>query len=258
MSKKVIECEYCHTLISEDDVKCPECGANCSNVIKKYRKEQEEKEKEEKEESLKVINSAFESFKSSSKIITIVFSIIFITIFIFVITHFINVKKEMNSFDFGPSNDIEVNEDNKNVIEKVTIGYKETGETDGLKITLDSYELFEYHADNFESYNTPKGYQKIAFHFIIENVSNEDKYLYKFIDLIADYSPVDDCKIEITRGFDKVVKGKEKYESLNGQTIRSGQTLKGYLGFVVPKDKKELNFIIKNLTIKMDNPTYKK
>ena len=29
MGKKVIECDYCHTLISEDDTKCPSCGANC-------------------------------------------------------------------------------------------------------------------------------------------------------------------------------------------------------------------------------------
>ena len=38
-----------------------------------------------------------------------------------------------------------------------------------------AYELYEYKSDNFpESYNTPEGYQKIAFHVSCTNVSKTD------------------------------------------------------------------------------------
>lgn len=39
--KSELICEYCGTIITENDKHCPNCGANCSSSIKKYRIEQE-------------------------------------------------------------------------------------------------------------------------------------------------------------------------------------------------------------------------
>jgi uncharacterized membrane protein YvbJ len=251
MSKKEIECEYCHTLISEDDVKCPECGANCTNVIKKYREEKKEEQKrqeeEQKREAQEKINSAKEmmnDFQKTSKVISAIISIVFIVIFAFA---FFQISKNFNRDDTFPNgikdepfSDVEDN-DKKEIVK---VGYKETGEVNNFVVTLDNYELFEYKSDNFESYNTPKGYQKIAFHFVLENKSDSSKSLYHIIDLTADDYPVERTKTEVTPNFSKVVKGKEKYENIESQTLKSGQNLKGYVGFLVPKDKKVLKFIM--------------
>ena len=257
MSKKEIECDYCHTLISEDDVKCPNCGANCSNAIKKYR---EEKKIEQQREELTRLNTAkdfFNSYHKSQQIVVTVVGIIIFAVFCIV---FYNVYKNFNSDKGLPTiveNDIEDDVED-DIEEHPTIGYKETGEFDNLKVTLDKYEFFEYKSDNFETYNTPKGYQKIAFHFVLENKSDRSKSLYHVIDLTADDYPVERTKMEVTPNFSKVVKGKEKYENLENQTLKSGQTLKGYVGFLVPKDKKTLKFLIDGITIEMKNPAYKK
>ena len=257
MSKKVIECEYCHTLISEDDVKCPECGANCSNVIKKYRKEQEEKQKNEREESIKATKEIFGDFHKRNRIVYIIAVLLFLIIPVIGIIQMVNNRNHFNETKenmTSKTNDKTNTEENK----KITIKYQETGELNNLKVTLDSYELFEYYSKDFERYNTPKGYQKIAFHFTVENTSDEyDKSLYSFATLTADDTPVEETKIEITKGFDSVKQGKEKYEKLDNQTLKSGQVLKGYVGFLVPTDKKVLKFRIDNITIEMDNPAYK-
>ena len=41
MEKKKIEleCEYCGVPITEKDHKCPNCGANCTERIKKYKEQ---------------------------------------------------------------------------------------------------------------------------------------------------------------------------------------------------------------------------
>lgn len=263
MSKKVIECEYCHTLISEDDVKCPECGANCTEAIKKYRQEQQEKiEKEERakeeqnRETITFINNFFGRTERISKIISIVFLVIFLIVFVFI---FLNFNNHKNKDDLINQNitDHNTNEENNVENEKVVVSYQEMAETKDMNVILDSYELYEYHSDSFESYNTRKGYQKIAFHFSIENVGDNSISTYSLFSLTADDSKVDSSKLEITQGFDKVVKGKEKYERIDTSVIESGQKLNGYVGYLVPKDKKTLKFYVgKNITIEMDNPAY--
>ena len=40
MGKKILMCEYCRHLIKETDVKCPNCGSNCSKIIADYKAEQ--------------------------------------------------------------------------------------------------------------------------------------------------------------------------------------------------------------------------
>ncbi len=261
MSKKNIECEYCHTLISEDDVKCPQCGANCSNVIKKYREEQEKKEKEEKDEALKTLNTFVQGNRKIGSIFIIFFFIIFITIFG---TVFFQIFRNFNNrSNINNNNTIIEKNDNKiqePVVEdeKVVVKYNEMASTKKMNVILDGYELFEYHSDHFEQHNTPKGYQKIAFHFSVENLDDYSLSGYSLIQLTADDTNVEKCSIELSAGFEEVVKGKAKYESVVDSFIGSGKTLKGYAGFLVPTDKKELKFYIgEDITITMDNPAYK-
>ena len=259
MSKKVIECEYCHTLISEEDVKCPECGANCSAAIKKYRKEQEEKQNAEEKEARQAAQEVFNNFHKTSKTATIIIAVIFLMIPIIGIYQMIQHRNSFNEKKNEiTSNHNDVVKEDKEKNTKITIKYQETGELNNFRVTLDSYEFYEYYSKDFERYNTPKGYQKIAFHFVVENIDEEyEKSLYGFVDLSADDTPVESAKMEITTGFDTVKTGKEKYERLDNQTLKSGQTLKGYVGFLVPTDKKVLKFRIDNITIEMDNPAYK-
>ncbi len=260
MSKKNIECEYCHTLISEDDIKCPHCGANCSNVIKKYRAEQKKEEEENKKEALDVFNNVA---TKNGRVVSIIAAIMFIAIFSFAIFQFssfrsrTNINNRINNN--GSTNKIETpinNEPKKE--EPVVVGFNETAKTDEMSVILDSYELYEYTSKSFESYNTPKGYQKIAFHFTIENLDESELSTYSLISLTADDSNVDKSDLELHVGFEKVSKGKEKYESILNTYIGTGKILKGYVGYLVPKDKEILKFYIgKNITIEMKNPVYK-
>ena len=227
MSKKVIECEYCHSLISEDDVKCPECGANCSNAIKKYRQEQakieKEKELEEKnkqEEALKAFNSVGKGFRFFF-LIPVIFFIIILVIAITQIHDFGKKKDNVWESTWNTDDNTEDPTTPPEEEKDIVVGYNEIAEVKDMKVILDSYELYEYHSNDFESFNTPKGYQKIAFHFTIDNLGKNDLSTYSLIDLTADDSKVETCKQEISVGFDKVVKGKEKYEPINNSYIGS-------------------------------------
>lgn len=255
MSKKTLECEYCHTLISENDVKCPHCGANCSSVIKKYREEQAKIEKEEKDEAIKAFTSITDTGRRIGSVFSVVFIIIFITIFVFAFIQIRDTHKNISDKKPTVINDyVEPTEEKK---EKVVVNYKEVATTKEMSIVLDSYELYEHHSDNFVSYNTPKGYQKIAFHFSIENLGEYDISTYSLITLTADDTKVETAKLDLNTSFASLVKGKAKYESVVDSYIGSGHTLKGYAGFLVPKDKKVLKFYVgDSITIQMDNPVY--
>ena len=50
MKKTILECPYCKSDITEENQICPKCGADCKEIIKKYRKEKEE-EKEKIQEA---------------------------------------------------------------------------------------------------------------------------------------------------------------------------------------------------------------
>ncbi len=259
MSKKNIECEYCHTLISEDDVKCPHCGANCSNVIKKYREEHQKEEEEKEKEALEVFNNVV---GKNGKVVSIIATIIILIVFAVFVMQFINFGKTRNTIR-NNMNNMENNtideptQQQKN--EKITVAYNEEATTSNMKVILDSYELYERSSKNFESYNTPKGYQKIAFHFTIENLGNSDLSTYSLIELTADDSKVEKSDLKLHPGFEKVVTGKENYEEVINSYIGSGKLLKGYVGYLVPKDKKVLKFYIgDDITIEMENPSYNK
>ena len=239
MSKKILECEYCHSMIGENDKKCPSCGANCTEIIKKYHKEKEIEEQKNKENADKVGKTVAKGVLLYYVISALIAVTIIALIIIFVIRP---IYKEVKSQMSG----------NGSIFDSIKDSNKEK-----IKVEIDSYEFYEYHSDYFKEYNTKSGYQKIAFHFIIENVGKTEVDTYDLVSLKADDSIVEESDIEITPGFNNVVTGKEKYEDLGNNDIKPGDTLKGYVGFEVPVDKKELKFTIGSETIKMDNPAYK-
>ena len=256
MGKKVIECEYCHTLISEEDTKCPSCGANCSAAIKKYRKEQEEKAKAEKDKMMKtfgdVANAGSKTFRTAMIIIAIPFVIIPILFIIFAVTSANNHNKIEKDFD---ENIVEVEKEKEQ--EPVTVGYQEEAVTKNIKVTLSSYEKYAYYSEHFDTYNTPDGYQKVAFHFEIENLTNSDYFLWSDgISLSADDYDVEKTSLKAPgSSFAKVIEGKESYEDISRGTVKGNSKLKGYVGYLVPKDKNKLKFKVgKYITIEMDNP----
>ena len=197
----------------------------------------------------------------NGKVVSIIATIIILIVFAVFIMQFINFGKTRNTIrnnmnDMGNTID-EPTQQQKN--EKITVAYNEEATTSNMKVILDSYELYERSSKNFESYNTPKGYQKIAFHFTIENLSDSDLSTYSLIELTADDSKVEKSDLKLHPGFEKVVTGKENYEEVINSYIGSGKVLKGYVGYLVPKDKKVLKFYIgDDITIEMENPSYNK
>ena len=262
MSKKVIECEYCHTLVSEDDEKCPSCGASCSAAIKKYRKEEEKKLAEEKARREKLISDQIKTVSEvgtqGAKYIFVIASIIIILAIIVTVLVFSNIARVIDrqkEESYNPTHNI-VEEEKQ---EKVNVGYNEKAETKDMIVLIDDYEKYAYHSDFFKNYNTPEGYQKVAFHFEIYNKKDRDLYMWsQGVTLTADDYLVDTTSLKAPGdSFAKVIEGKASYEDISSATIKSESTLKGYIGFQVPKDKKNLVFSIGDyITITMDNPVY--
>lgn len=248
MNNEIIECEYCHTLITENDTICPKCGANCSNAIKKYKLEKQKKDREKAEKISNFQKEVFSSFKKKQKFVQFFSIIVFAIVIAVMITIFVRISSSHNSLG-GDFSDIEE--------KRVSVSYKETAETSIIKVTLDSYDLYEYHSQHFDIYNTPSGYQKIAFHFEIFNKSDEEMTTSFLIDLLADDSNVERTSLELDKGFASLVTGKEKYEQIDHLQIKSNSTLKGYIGYLVPVSKKNLKFTVGDyIIIEMDNPVY--
>lgn len=259
---EIIECEYCHTLITEYDTICPKCGANCSKVIKKYKEEKQKKEQEKREKVENFQKSVFNHVQKGQRFARFFIFMIFVVAAFFMIRSFM----KFSSFEGLPIDESNENKNNKvedkvekpQIVKVVKVSYKETAETNEMKVTLDSYDLYEYHSEHFESNNTPNGYQKIAFHFEIYNKSDRTMSTGMLIDLLADDSNVEDTDLELPKGFAELVKGKEKYEKIEPLQIKPNSTLKGYVGYLVPKDKKILKFTVGDyIIIEMDNPVYK-
>ena len=222
MEKKIeLECDYCGVPITEKDHKCPNCGADCTVKIKNYKAQQ--------------------AMKGPVRMVV---AFVAVVIFIIIITMFINFSNHSISG---------VDDESK----KVEVGYDEVATSKKYTITLDSYELYEYTSDNFpESYNTPAGYQKVAFHFIYQNLTDDIQHLsISEVRLTADDYTVDGSSLK-TGVFEKAVTGKAQYPTLLGNDVPASSKLQGYVGFLVPKDKKILKFTFENTTITMDNPVY--
>ena len=236
--KTELFCEYCNSELKENDKKCPNCGADCSKVTYKYRKEKESIEEEKKEEMNK-------SAKKVAKVVGVTFllhqifiPIIFIVIFIII---GVVVKKSISSNgSFQKSS-------------SVSVGYQEKAKTSKLTAKLISYDFYEYES-NFDNYRTKEGYQKIAFEFEIENLYNFGEFVK--ISLKADGYNVSESDINVDSAFATPKSGKGNYPKLNNY-MEANEKQKGYIGFEVPKDKKELLFKVGDkINIKIDNPVY--
>jgi len=246
MGKKILECSYCKSIITEKDTTCPKCGANCSDVIKAYKKEQEEiKEKElkeMKEKTAEVAKNITQGFNSSMKIV----STIMIVISVFVITMII-------IFGFGLFKGTKQKEE-------VTGTINESIKNDGYSLIVDSYEAYEYYDDFFKNCNTKEGYQKVAFHVLIENTSDDTmstRSIVNNIVLKAEDELVIQSDLDADTHFCEVLQGKKEYNKLPTTDVLSKDKISGYIGYQVPKNKEKLKFIIEgNLIIEFDNPFY--
>ena len=236
--KKELVCEYCNNEITIEDKKCPNCGANCSKVIKEYQKSIEQEEQDAVEKAAK---------KAKPKLILgnlfgIISSIIIIGL---IVLAGVAIYKGIKSTgDFTKS-------------KKTTVNYQEKATGGDLEATLLSYDLYEYKSDNFDNFNTKPGYQKIAFEFEVKNLSSHNNAAE--ITLKADGYNVTKTQLSVDSHFAKLVQGKEDYPDIDTFIINGNDLQKGYVGFEVPKGKKELLFRVgDSITIKMDNPVYNK
>lgn len=255
MSKKVIECEYCHTLISEEDTNCPSCGANCTGAIKKYRKEQEEKIKAERDKVLNTFGNIYKDTTKTFRIISVFVGVVFLAVFGVIIYGATSTRNNMdNKFD---DFNVEMEPEKEEKQEVVTVKYQEEAITKKMKVKLNSYEFYRFQSDSFDSYNTPDGYQKIAFHFEIENLTDNVIFLWsEGISLTADDYEVEETDLKSPGdSFAKVVEGKGNYPDISRGTIKSKSKLKGYVGYLVPKNTEKLKFEVGDyIIIEMDNP----
>ena len=80
MSKKILECPYCKSIININDTICPKCGADCNSVIKNYHKEQDELQNKYKESFQKTMDEANKSITKVYK--TIIYSTVVVLIII--------------------------------------------------------------------------------------------------------------------------------------------------------------------------------
>ena len=250
MEKSVIlECDYCGERITEDDYKCPKCGASCSHIVKKYKEQQERDALEAKRQAMEREKEEERKMLPTKMIIVFVSVIIFITA-LMVFFHIFSLSKQ--DLERNPAGTAEV--DKKD--EKMTVGYQEVAENATYSIQLAEYENYEYVSESFPNqYNTPQGYQKIAFKFVFVNKSMNSLTSSHSITLKADGFQVEESNLKIGM-FESVVTGKSQYPEFNGSLIAEDETFQGYIGYLVPKDKKELVFTFKDVTIKMDNPSY--
>ena len=254
--KKIeLECDYCGMPITEKDYHCPKCGANCIDKIKKYKIQQETVSREEKEKEVEYSQKIADDLgKSIEKPVKIFVGITAIIIIFGAITLFINISHARKDIQ-------EVEEVIETPVVKEeyqsSVGFNELGETAKCKIQLDSYELYSYVSDKFpEQYNTPAGYQKIAFHFIYENKRSMDQYISSsMIRLKADGYKVDTAALKLGT-FEKVETGKDHYTAIDGTYAGPSEKIQGYEGFLVPKNAKELRFSFDGVTITMNNPVY--
>lgn len=231
--KKVeLECDYCGVAISEKDYKCPNCGANCTDNIKKYKKQKEAEDEKIRQENIEMSKKIQEDFNKPVKFVFVIAIVMFIFIFAMII---VGISAAHDDFDSEFDDKEEL----------------------GIECKQDSYELYNYVSDNFpEHYNTPDGYQKIAFHIICENKGETSDSLTGFdVKLTADDYAVKMADLKVGT-FERVVQGKGEYPSILNNEIGSGEKLQGYLGYLVPKDKKVLKLTVLDKTTTIDNPVY--
>lgn len=252
MNNKELVCEYCKVSIKETDHKCPNCGADCTKIINEYKKQKQaevdEANKKRREAQEKIAKKMGRSFTFVGLFSVAIF-IIIIGTFVFIAIR--TQKSFHNDFNSGFFDTSEKKQ------KKVTVNYQEEAKTKDYNVTLDNYELYEYKSENFpDSYNTKNGYQKIAFHFIIKNNTDEElDTAFDFFTVTADDYKVDTADLEKCM-FCYTAVGKDSYQNLYVD-IAPGEKMQGYVGYLVPKNAKSLKFKVGDyVTINMDNPAY--
>lgn len=252
MEKDELICEYCRNGISLDDKKCPSCGADCTKAVNRYKRQRQKIEDERNERVLSLVEDSFKNIGGMFKINYIGIIITFVIIILAFILVFGGIYSSIKK-NSGVSSFVG-NEKKEKVI---TVKYNEMAKTYSYDVILDEYEAYTYVSDQFSDLNTPNGYKKVAFHFKINNNISED--LYTFSDLkisaMADDYVLEEADLELGM-FCYVTEGKEKYSELP-MTIPSGSSIKGYVGYLVPIDAKELKFKVGSVVnIEMDNPVF--
>ncbi len=258
MSKKILMCEYCRHIITENDVKCPNCGANCSNVIRKYKAEMEEQEKIEKEKIANEEQLQKEKTQKAAKAVALGFGITsLVPIILFVVSiAFAGILIVANIRSTNNSNSTNKTE------ESVSGTIDEVLKEENYSITLDNYETYEYYHKNFTSCNTKEGYKKVAFYFTVENTGSKTMNSYEAIGRIsakADNEIIYQSSLEADDHFCEVVSGKANYNKLTSTQILAGDKVSGYIGYEIPVKAEKIKFIMDDdHIIEIDNPVYKK
>jgi len=232
MSKRIIECPYCKSIIKESDTTCPKCGANCNEVIKKYH---EEKDADSKE----IANDLGKAFST-----TAIYAISVVGIVIILITTCIMFF----SLNFRDRTQV-----------KGVVG--NSLETDKYEVKIEDYEEYEYYDDFFSSRcNTKEGYKKIAFKIIFENKSGINIGTNDFISSLtvkAEDEVLSRVSLTENTNFCQVVKGTNNYNLFPSTDVLPNDRVSGYFGYEIPTNKKTIKFIFnKNQFIEMDNPAY--
>lgn len=237
MSKKILECPYCGSIITEKDHICPKCGADCNSVIKKYHKEQEEELNKTKESIQKSMDEANKAVVMAAKVIIGI--LIFVVISIIVLVIVFNVRHTREQIIGNLNKEVTINE---NI----------------LKLT--NFEEYEYFDDFFKECNTKTGYKKVAFKLVLENNSNDTVItdeVVKSITLKAEDELLNPASLKADQHFCKVLVGKAEYNKFPVTEVLPKDSITGYIGFVVPTDKEKLTFIINgNEKVKVHNPVY--
>lgn len=254
--KKILECQYCGSIITEKDVTCPKCGANCSDVIKNYRKALEEEEEAKKKLSKEEMEAMKKKSQEIQKAISIPFYLVFGAVFLIVIFTFFmifnNIRNQSSS-----------NRDRDTVqgtLHEEAFDTKD--EAPKYNILVDQYEEYEYYDDFFHDCNMKEGYQWVAFHFVIENITDETistSSIVNHISLKVEDEMANKKFLKADDHFCEVRRGKNDYTELPSTNLLAGDKISGYVGFEVPKNKEKMKFILDDdYVIEMDNPVYEK
>lgn len=174
-------CEYCGNRIdATKDNKCPNCGASYKKN-KSFLKLEEEKKKQletNQENAQKIFDHVFSVFKFSRWFMLIP-GVIFIVVFIAIISTFGRVKNSASTQTNNNKNDQTqikeevdnffeeiINQQNKEP-EKVVVNFNEFAETKEYKVKVNKYEVIE---DEFERLDS--SYEYVKFHLIVENLKD--------------------------------------------------------------------------------------
>lgn len=215
---KVI-CEYCkNTVDTEQNNKCPTCGADISNneMIKENMRIENERDRivleQQKTDALRN-KEILESQRRGTQFVRILKIGCLIPFILMIILLVISISIAIKEQIVGDKIDEE-----SQIKEVMAQGdFNEPVNNSVLSVTCDKYE-------EFERYSKPTpGYKYIRFHFIVENVTDEEIYDDESIRAL-----VDGIQCERASFSDK--------KQLPEAYIMPGAKVDGYIGFEIPEN----------------------